>query len=205
MKPTEALKNEHRVIEQVLDCLEAMARQAESQGKLDGPAARKALDFFRNFADRCHHGKEEQHLFPAMEARGFARDQGPTGVMLHEHELGRRLLGELASAVDGAEAGAPEPIQRFAARAFEYISLLREHIWKEDNRLFVMADRVLSPEEQERLLGSFQHAEDHDMEPGAHEKYLALAHELADRFHVIQVLPGHVDDRCGCHQGAGVG
>lgn len=199
MKPTEVLKNEHRVIEQVLDCLEAMARQAENQGKLDGPAARKALDFFRNFADRYHHGKEEQHLFPAMEAKGFARDQGPTGVMLHEHELGRHLLGELASAVDGAEAGRPEAIQRFVTHVIGYISLLREHIWKEDNRLFVMADRVLSPDEQERLLGSFEHAEDHDMEPGAHEKYLALAHELVDRFQVIPMLPRHVESGCGCH------
>ena len=71
MKPTEILSGEHRIIEQVLDCLEKMAQNCAAGGRLDKPSAEQALDFFRNFADRCHHGKEETHLFPAMEAKGF--------------------------------------------------------------------------------------------------------------------------------------
>ena len=85
MKPTEILSAEHRVIEQVLNCLEKMAAQAEKTGTLDKVSATDAVNFFRTFADQCHHGKEEAHLFPAMEAKGFPRQGGPTGVMLHEH------------------------------------------------------------------------------------------------------------------------
>ena len=73
MKPTEILSNEHRVIEQVLAALEAIVRDAKSAARLDEPSARDAVAFFRNFADRCHHGKEEVHLFPALEAKGFPR------------------------------------------------------------------------------------------------------------------------------------
>ena len=89
MKPTEILSGEHRVIEQVLTCLERIAEQCAAEGRLDRTSAEQALEFFRNFADRCHHGKEEVHLFPALEAKGFPRDGGPTGVMLHEHDQGR--------------------------------------------------------------------------------------------------------------------
>jgi hemerythrin-like domain-containing protein len=71
MRPTEILSSEHRVIEQVLDCLERIADNCSAQGSLNRESAEAAIDFFRTFADRCHHGKEETYLFPAMEACGF--------------------------------------------------------------------------------------------------------------------------------------
>ncbi len=57
MRPTEILMQEHRVIEQVLNCLEIIAQRAEADSKLDTDSANQAIDFLRNFADRCHHGK----------------------------------------------------------------------------------------------------------------------------------------------------
>lgn len=89
MKPTDVLSNEHRVIEQVLDCLERMVEECRTSNSLEAQPARDAVRFFHTFADRCHHGKEEVHLFPAMEAKGFSRAEGPVGVMLREHEAGR--------------------------------------------------------------------------------------------------------------------
>ena len=105
MRPTEVLANEHRVIELVLDCLDAMARRCEAVGRLDDEAARQAIDFFRSFADRCHHAKEENQLFPLMEARGFDRNAGPTAVMRHEHVQGRAYVAEMEQAVAGAARG----------------------------------------------------------------------------------------------------
>ena len=71
MQPTEILIHEHRIIEQVLACLERITEKFTLAGRLDPQPARDAVAFFRNFADRCHHGKEEAHLFPAMEAAGL--------------------------------------------------------------------------------------------------------------------------------------
>ncbi len=59
MKPTDILMSEHRVIEQVLDCLEKILEQCTSENKLDTISAKQAIEFFRGFADHCHHGKEE--------------------------------------------------------------------------------------------------------------------------------------------------
>lgn len=58
MKPTDILSSEHRVIEQVLYCLDKMTQICQSEHKLDRQSAKDALDFFRNFADRCHHDEE---------------------------------------------------------------------------------------------------------------------------------------------------
>ena len=184
MKPTEILSSEHRVIEQVLNCLEAIARQAKSAGRLDGPSAKEALAFFRNFADRCHHGKEEAHLFPALEAKGFPRDGGPTGVMLYEHEQGRTHLRGMEETLEAAAAGNADSLQLFVAHAGVYVSLLREHIYKEDHILFSLADRVFADEDQQELLAAFGKVEADEMGTGTHARYLQIAQDLAKRYGV---------------------
>jgi hemerythrin-like domain-containing protein len=196
MKATEILMDEHRVIEQVLNCLEKMADRSESGEELDRASTREALAFFRNFADRCHHGKEEGHLFPLLEARGLARQGGPTGVMLHEHEEGRGLLAAMARAV---EENAPREFVRLA-RA--YIGLLREHIRKEDDCLFPMAAAILSDPDAESLAQRFEHLEHAEMGEGTHEHYLQLANDLATRFAVprAQVTPACGHARCHHHR-----
>jgi hemerythrin-like domain-containing protein len=186
MKATEILASEHRVIEQVLDCLEKMADRCAALGVVDADSATQAIDFFRHFADHCHHGKEEHHLFPLLEARGFPRATGPTGVMFTEHDQGRRVLRSMADAVAGAAVGDPIAADRFIASAQAYIDLVREHIRKEDERLFVMADLALTREDQERLLESFSRVECEEMGEGTHEKYLRIADGLADRWNVAR-------------------
>lgn len=184
MQPTEVLMQEHRLIEQVLDCLEIMARLCEAGERLDHMSANQAIDFFRNFADRCHHGKEEDCLFPLLEQKGFSRIQGPTGVMLQEHEAGRQHVRGMAEAIRTVAAGDSSATTSFVSHARAFVLLLREHIQKEDDCLFQMTDQVLSEQEQAQLMESFDNVEHNDMGPGTHEKYLEIAAELAKRFDV---------------------
>ena len=184
MRPTEILMQEHRVIEQVLDCLEIMARRAEAGGKLDIESANQAIDFFSHFADKCHHGKEEDCLFPLLEEKGFSREQGPTGVMLHEHEEGRSHVRGMAKATSAVATGDSAATTDFVSHAKAFIRLLREHILKEDHCLFQMTDQALSEEDQLNLLESFANVEHDEIGPGTLEKYLAIATELAKRFRV---------------------
>jgi hemerythrin-like domain-containing protein len=188
--------DEHRVIEQVLSCLEKLADRCEAGEDLDGTSALEALEFFRNFADRCHHGKEEGHLFPLLEARGFRRQGGPTGVMLYEHEEGRGLVAAMARAI---ERDAP---REFARHARAYVGLLREHIRKEDHCLFPMATEILSGADAESLEQRFEHVEYTEMGDGTHERYLQLANDLADRLGVkrVQVIPACGHARCHHHR-----
>ncbi|HBO42381.1 MAG TPA: hemerythrin [Planctomycetaceae bacterium] len=201
MKPTEILSNEHRVIEQVLQCLGKIADEAESGGKLDKESAEKAVTFFRNFADRCHHGKEEAHLFPAMESKGFSRGCGPTGVMLAEHELGRQHVRGMAENIENASSGDADAIERFVEHARSYVELLTNHIQKEDHCLFPQADQAFSDDDQKKLLSAFQRVESEEMGEGVHEGYLTIANELADHYGVDRAVSTHAGQTAGrcCH------
>jgi hemerythrin-like domain-containing protein len=189
------LMDEHRVIEQVLSCLEKLADRCAAGKKLDSTSVLQALEFLGSFADRCHHGKEEGHLFPLLEARGLHQD-GPTGVMRHEHEEGRRLIAAMTRAAKRQEPGA------FGWHARAYIELLRAHIRKEDHCLFPMAAGILSDSDAEWLAQRFEHVEHADMGEDTHEHYLELANDLADRLDVsrAQVTPHCSHARCQQHQ-----
>jgi hemerythrin-like domain-containing protein len=182
MKPTEILKAEHRVIERVLASLEVLTTKALKAGKLEADAAAHAVDFFRNFADRCHHGKEEAKLFPALEAKGFSPEDGPTAVMRAEHEQGRAYVRVLAESLAAAGQGDAQALKRFAQAAQGYVDLLRQHIQKEDHCLFAMADSALSADEQLSLLEAFERIEHEDLGAGTHEKFLKIAEDLCRRY-----------------------
>jgi hemerythrin-like domain-containing protein len=184
MKPTEILSEEHRVIQLVLDCLEKMADDAERQQRVDPQDAAEAIDFFRNFADGCHHAKEENQLFPAMQRKGFSPETGPVAVMLYEHTVGREAVRGMDREIGEQEKGDPQAAQRFVAHARRFITLLRDHIEKEDHCLFAMADQAFSDQDQAELLERFEQAEREVIGSATKEKYLALADRLADRYSV---------------------
>ena len=203
MRITDTLRDEHEVIQQVLDCLEELAERATAQKSVDVASVADALDFLSAFADRCHHAKEEQVLFPALNARGLPREAGPVAVMLREHELGRAAIARMRSALDDAQrrvAGAP---QRFAVAAREYVALLREHITKENGVLFPMADQMLGEETQRELALSFERVEHHDLGPGTHERYLEVARSLCGRLGVEWALHAPAAHACCGHTSIG--
>jgi hemerythrin-like domain-containing protein len=178
--------HEHRVIEQVISCLEEMTNRCQAGQALDTTSASEAIDFFRVFADRCHHGKEEDLLFPAMEEKGFSREQGPTGVMLREHDAGRYHVHGMTKAIERVAAGDDAAHAEFIEHSRSFAALLRQHILKEDQCLFPMADRVLAAADQDALSRSFANVEQHDLGPGLHDKYVEIANRLAERFGVAK-------------------
>ncbi|MGM0489665.1 MAG: hemerythrin domain-containing protein [Planctomycetota bacterium] len=200
MKPTDILSDEHRVIEQVLSCLEKMTEQASSDGRLDKQSARDAVTFFRNFADRCHHAKEEDHLFPAMEAKGLPREGGPTGVMRAEHQQARNHVRVMDESIEAASEGDASGLREFTHHARVYSVLLRDHIQKEDHCLYPMANQAFTDEDQGELLRTFGKVESEEIGGGVHETYVNIANGLADRYDVPRASTTHTEHGCGpCH------
>jgi len=177
--PTDILKHEHQIILLVLDAAEQEVRQIQSTGKVRTEKVDKMLDFFRNFADRCHHAKEEDLLFVKMQERGIPVAGGPIAVMLHEHNEGRQRVKAVAEALPRAASGDASAIASVTDNLSAYVQLLRAHIGKEDNILYPMADRVFTPEDQQALAAEFDRVEAEEMGAGVHERYHQLAHELA--------------------------
>ena len=175
MTPTETLKHEHQIILLVLEAAEREAGAIRQSGRFDAAKVHKFLDFFREFVDRCHHFKEEKHLFPQMEGAA-PESAGPISMMLREHQEGRRLLGALAASVEKPDAASAAKVSE---GLLAYADLLRQHIFKEDNVLYPLTDRVLDEEDRQALAEGFAMVESQEMGEGTHEKYHQLAHELA--------------------------
>jgi hemerythrin-like domain-containing protein len=178
MKATKQLMDEHEGIRVMLRILVSYCGILESGAGVDADHVERSLDFVRGFADRCHHAKEEEVLFPALEAAGVAREGGPIGVMLKEHNLGRGYIRAAGEAFESYRGGEPKAAAGMVANLRSYINLLDQHIDKENNVLFVMADRVLSEAKQEELFEAFERIETEKIGIGKHEAYHRLLDEL---------------------------
>lgn len=138
--PTALLREQHRLILRVVDAFERGL--AAPDGELP-PADDVAefITFFRLFTDACHHGKEEDVLFDAMEEAGLS---GPLEAMREEHRVGREIVASIADALDGLRAARADAATSLRNRAAEYIDFIRGHIAREDDGIFEMADNLLA-------------------------------------------------------------
>ena len=177
MKATEILMEEHRVIERVLDSLETVANRLSAGQVISMEFFLTAADFIKEFADGCHHRKEEGILFVAFAANGMPQDTGPVAMMLAEHEEGRRLTRAMREAADRVQAGDTTAASQIIQNALGYAALLRQHIQKEDHILFPMADNIIPVEQHQQLMAAFNHIEHED---DVHEKYIRIADQLAN-------------------------
>ena len=149
---TGALRREHRLILRVTASLERLI----GEESVSPDAFGDCITFLRLFTDACHHGKEEDHLFSALEEHGVRRDSGPVAVMLEEHREGRELVGSMADALSAVRDGGAPDMVAFRRAAHDYIDLIRRHIGKEDGGLFEMADDVIDGPACARLCGHYE-------------------------------------------------
>jgi hemerythrin-like domain-containing protein len=180
MTPTQLLKQEHQTILLVISVAEREVGKIGRTGKVDGEKVNKIIDFLRNFADRCHHAKEENILFVRMQEKGMPADSGPIFVMLREHEENRKNVAAMAEALQKAIAGEESAVAAVKDNLTAYAVRLKAHIDKEDNVLYPMADRMFSDDDQRKLAEAFDKVEKEEVGEGVHEKYHGLANELAD-------------------------
>ena len=169
MKSVDRLVAEHDIIERGLNVLEMAVIRIESGQPLPDGFPAWAPDFFAQFADTCHHAKEEDLFFPLLKERGIPEEGGPIGVMLHEHVMGRDCVGRMreASEQDGFDAA------NFASAAKEFVPLLRQHIFKENNILFKMAGNVLNEADDADMDDRFTEVEQERELAGLHEQFEA--------------------------------
>lgn len=177
VQATEILEAEHHVIQQVVGVMAVMAEGLETGREADVGTFRKLVEFMRGFVDRCHHGKEEVHLFPALEKKGVPVSGCPLGILLHEHQSGRKLVTELAEAVEASAAAGATARERIVGSLRGLIELYPGHIWKEEYLLFPLAEKILSPEELVELAEKFAKVEE-EMGHEVHRRFEALGEQL---------------------------
>jgi hemerythrin-like domain-containing protein len=178
MKAIEILGEEHGVIWRVLNTLETAAARAASGGSVRPLFFEDAAELVKGFADGCHHKKEEDVLFPALNRAGSEAESQLVNRMLLEHEDGRRLIRSMREGARRWEDGDETGRQAAVESAQAYVALLRRHIRDEDRTVFPAAQLAIPEVSQEQLADAFDHIEHEETGEGVHEKYLALAESL---------------------------
>ncbi len=184
MNATDILKDEHRTILAVLNCLTVAADQAEQGARLDAESLGEMLEFFEGFADRCHHAKEEEHFFPLAHQRGVGCAPASLDSLRTEHETGRGYIRALHEDLAAAARGDGPARARFLQHARQYVTLLTHHMGKEDHCLFPNADARLTAADQEALAQAFEDAQHQERGTGTYQHLRTLADEICTRWHV---------------------
>lgn len=183
MQPIQLLEQEHRAIERVLQTLD---QYAEAQLGSSTPTTQRDLlqfvEFIQQFADRIHHGKEEDILFEQMVRAGFPSDSGPLAVMYQEHDKGRGFAQKLKSLGEKDSQWSQADREHLKKVANGYTTLLRQHIYKEDNILYPMAQTQLGSQGMDLIADAFAKFESNEEQNGEKTRLLSMADSLAERY-----------------------
>jgi hemerythrin-like domain-containing protein len=191
MNPTDVLVDEHRLIEQVLNCLERMAEQGTRPGAVDREPVNDAITFFHTFVERWHFPREEAYLRAATEMVGEerARAYGPP---FHEHGQCRAHLRGMQQAARSASSADAAALSQFAGHARAYIDILMEHIENEEDHIFAAIGASSLAEKKAQAAEAFRLAASGCAGPQEVDACVQTANRLADRYGVSRADLSHL-------------
>ncbi len=138
---TTSLRRDHELIEKVIKSMEATVQLLSDGKQIPESILLPVIDFTKNFTDVCHHTKEEKSLFPALEQAGLPSNMGPVAMMLMDHQRSREIGKAMEeSAKEYLSSGEST---KLISDMHLYVEHITEHLWKENNKLFMMAEARL--------------------------------------------------------------
>lgn len=138
---TTSLRRDHELIEKVIKAMESTIQLLNDGKQIPESILLPVIDFSKNFTDVCHHSKEENSLFPALEQAGIPRHMGPIAMMLIDHECSREIGKEMESSAKNYILTGDST--KLITDMQQYVEHITEHLWKENNKLFMMAEARL--------------------------------------------------------------
>jgi hemerythrin-like domain-containing protein len=153
MQPIGPLMIEHRLIERMLAVLRQELDRFVRERKADPEFIRVFVDFVRTYADRCHHGKEEDILFRELAGKSIsAEHRRITEELIHDHRWAREQTRQLVEANERYARGDEGAFLTIAARLNALVDFYPKHIEKEDRHFFLPVMRYFTPEEKDAML-----------------------------------------------------
>ena len=178
MMPIGPLMIEHRLIERMIDVMKEELLLIEKEKKADPEFIEMAVDFIRTYADRCHHGKEEDILFRDLGVKKLTDDHRRTmEELVEEHTWGRKMTARLVEANTRYVQGNKEALSAIMDCIKTLIEFYPKHIEKEDKHFFYPCMDYFTKAEQDQMLSEFYEF-DRNM---IHEKYRKVVDQLTSR------------------------
>jgi len=153
MMPIGPLMIEHRLIERMIDVMKEELLLIEKEKKVDPEFIETAVDFIRTYADRCHHGKEEDILFRDLGGKKLTDEHKRTmEELVEEHRWGRKITVRLVEANAKYFQGNKESISAIMDCIRTLIEFYPKHIEKEDKRFFIPCMDYFTDSEKDAML-----------------------------------------------------
>ncbi|MDD5409239.1 MAG: hemerythrin domain-containing protein [Candidatus Omnitrophica bacterium] len=157
MLPIGLLMIEHRLIERLINLMDPRAVETGKEGKIDSGFLDFAIDFLKTYADKCHHGKEEDILFRTLEQKSLSVEHKEMiKDLLHDHLRSRKMVDALAESKNKYLRGDKSALNDITGYIQNLVQLYRRHIKKEDKDFFLPMMGYLDKQEQSRMLKDFQ-------------------------------------------------
>ncbi|MBN1384739.1 MAG: hemerythrin domain-containing protein [Elusimicrobia bacterium] len=171
MQARAPLMIEHRLIEKMIGAIKRILSQVDKNKKVDPVSVDTIVDFIRTYADRTHHGKEEDILFRDLKKRKLSKeDERVMNELIEEHILGRKTTKKLVDANNRYRNGDESALQEIVSHLSSLADFYPKHIEKEDSIFFPAARRYFSEQEDQAMLNEFW---EFDMKM-IHEKYTSV-------------------------------
>ena len=138
---TTSLRRDHELIEKVIKSMEATVQLLSDGKQIPESILLPVIDFTKNFTDVCHHTKEEKSLFPALEQAGLPSNMGPIAMMLMDHQRSREIGTAMEESAKKYLSSGEST--KLISDMRLYVEHITEHLWKENNKLFMMAEARL--------------------------------------------------------------
>jgi hemerythrin-like domain-containing protein len=156
MLPAGPLMIEHRLIERMIRLMEQESENIEKTEKVDVDFIDTAVDFLRTYADKCHHGKEEDILFARLTRKPMMPEHKRTmDELLEDHVLARQTVRTLVDANQAYRKGDSTAMAEIVRRLKILTDLYPKHIRKEDKGFFVPCMDYFTKEERDAMLNDF--------------------------------------------------
>lgn len=181
MTPTENLKNEHNDIIQLLNIMNKIAESIKSQDVFYTNDVEEIIDFLKYFIEKSHHGKEEV-FYPALVIAGISKENESVSAMLYEHVLARNYLKDINSCVVNCKIGNSFSGELLADSITNYVELIKNHLRKEEEIIFPIADKELSKEKQTEISEEFERIEDKIVRHGFRDHFHKLLRKLQTKY-----------------------
>lgn len=140
------------------------------------------VDFIQNFADKYHHLKEEDVLFVEMGNYGMPPFSGPVAVMLSEHNQGRAYIKEVIEGISAYRSGNTAAYNQIKENLLGYGTLLTNHIAKENNILYPMAEEIIPENVIEDMTRNFEVTNTSTVNNEYYEVYLKSVSEYSEKY-----------------------
>lgn len=182
MTPTENLTKEHKKINELLDIMSKIALKIKSNDVFYPNDVEEIVDYLIIIIDNNHHGKEDGVFYPELISSGIPKETAPLSIINYEHTTAKRYLKDISSCVVNCKIGNDFSGELLADSLTNYVTVTKNHIQREEEIVFPIANEVLSVEKQNEILQRFDEIEQRNISNSFNDHFNKLLNKLKIKY-----------------------